>query len=62
MNEVWKNIFRNWIKSYESIQHLEKEGIVEDYRAEQLRETLLEEILNTCISEVEEDCELRGQK
>lgn len=55
MNEVWNNIFRNWIKSYESIEHLEKQGVVEDFKAEQMREDLLIDIINTCISEVEDE-------
>ena len=54
MSEVWKNIFRNWIKSYESIEHLEKQGVVEDFKAEEMRKNLLIDIINTCISEVEE--------
>lgn len=55
MSEVWKNIFRDWIKSFESIEHLEKQGVVEDFKAEQMRDNLLIDIINTCISEVEDE-------
>lgn len=54
MNDVWKRIFRNWIKSYESIEHLEKQGVAEDFKAEQMRDNLLIDIINTCIIEVED--------
>lgn len=54
MNDAWKRIFSDWIKSYEGIEHLEKQGVVEDFKAEEMRENLLTDIINTCISEVEE--------
>ena len=54
MNDAWKRIFNDWIKSYQSIEHLENQGVLAEFKADSAREQLLEDIINTCISEVEE--------
>ncbi|MBQ0113298.1 MAG: hypothetical protein KBT03_09235 [Bacteroidales bacterium] len=54
MNDVWKRIFEDYIKSYESIEHLSKQGIAGDDDIAILRNNLLTDIIETMRSEVEE--------
>ena len=53
MREVWKNIFRQNIKCYESIQILHEFGILDDDERADRERMLLSEIIETMKSEVE---------
>lgn len=52
MNDVWKRIFKEWIAMYESIDILQ-DSLIEDEEASELRCKLLDEIIETCETEVE---------
>lgn len=53
MNQVWINIFKKWIDCNNSINTLDKNGILEDFdECYRLKEKLLNEIIETCKSEV----------
>ena len=54
MNDVWKKTFKDYIACYEAIKTLNKNGIMVDEEAEVFKRTLLDEIIETFRSEVEE--------
>lgn len=54
MTDVWKRIFNNYIASYNAIDTLELNGITEDDETNAMRLKLLDEIIETMKSEVEE--------
>lgn len=51
MNDVWKRILKEWIEMYESIDILQ-DSLIEDEEASELRCKLLDEIIETCKSEM----------
>ena len=53
MNEVWKDIFKKYIKSYEAIKTLRKNDVIEDDLEVSLNMTLLDDIIVTFRREVE---------
>ena len=53
MNNVWERIFKEWIEMYEAIDTLQN-SLIEDEVAAELRCKLLDEIIETCKTEVEE--------
>lgn len=52
--EQWYKIFRDYIKSYESIAHLIDRGILSEDDAPDILQNLIEDIICTFKSEVEE--------
>ena len=54
MNDVWKHILKEWIEMYEAIDILQASLILDD-EASELRCKLLDEIIETCKSEIEVD-------
>lgn len=54
MNEVWKRIFKQYIECYNAIGVLVSNGIVDDEEENELRNTLLDEIISCMKSEVEQ--------
>ena len=52
MTEVWKNLFRQNIKCYESIQILHEFGILDEEERKEREKILLLEIIETMRSEV----------
>ena len=54
MNEVWKNIFKDWVECYHSIEIIEKHSITDGDVLEDLKKSLLEDIICTCKGELEE--------
>lgn len=54
MTEVWKNIFKQNIKCYESIQILHEFGILDEEEKAERENILLSEIIETMRSEVED--------
>ena len=54
MSDVWVEMFRNYIIDYDSINHLERDGIFDDEEANEFKIKLLREIIETMKSEVEE--------
>lgn len=52
MNDVWKRILKEWVKMYEAIDTLQ-DSLFEDEEASELRCKLLDEIIETCKTEVE---------
>lgn len=55
MNEVWYTMLKNWIESYEAIKTLNRNGIIDEEKSNELKITLLEEdIIETFKSEVED--------
>lgn len=54
MSDVWKNIFKDWISCYNSIEQLGTSGIVDDEEYDRLQIKLLDEIIETMRSEVED--------
>ena len=53
MTDVWKRIFKDWIETYEAIDKLQF-SLIEDEEAGELRWKLLDEIIFTCRTEVED--------
>lgn len=53
--EVWYQMMKNWIKSLDSIVHLEKQGILDDEEGIKAREKLLEDVIDTFIGETEDE-------
>ena len=54
MNDAWKRISKKYIDCYEAIKTLNKNGIMVDEEAEVFKRTLLDDIIETFRSEVEE--------
>ena len=54
MNEVWKAIMTNYIKDYEAICTLHDDAIIDNEGAAKLQKRLLDEIIVTFKSEVQE--------
>ena len=56
MNKVWEQIFKSWIDSYEAIRTLTINGIIDgdDNGDYEFKIKLLDEIIETCRTEVEE--------
>lgn len=54
MNDAWKRIFKEYVACYESIQILESNSIAVDDDAATLRYKLLEDIIETMKTEIEE--------
>lgn len=54
MNDVWKRIFKDYISCYNSIEQLSSSGIIDEEEADKLQIKLLDEIIKTMKSEVEE--------
>lgn len=52
MNEVWKNIFKEYIKSYEAIQTLECNGIFDEEEKAVHEHNLLFNIIETMKDEL----------
>ena len=52
--EQWYKIFRDYIKSYESIMHLTDRGILSEDDVPGILQNLIEDIICTFRSEVEE--------
>lgn len=55
MNEVWKNIFKEWVECYHAIKTIEKAGFTDEEETGDLKIRLLHEIIATCESEISED-------
>lgn len=53
MNEVWKTIFKSWVKDYDSIDYLDN-NLIEEEQTQELRTKLLIEIIETIRTEVED--------
>ena len=53
MNEVWMRIFNAWVDTYHAIDQLQC-NLIEDEQACELRCKLLDDIIETFKSEVEE--------
>lgn len=53
--EVWYGIFSDWVKSYNSINHLENEAILDDEETIAARDKLLKDIIETMIGEIEDE-------
>ena len=53
MTDVWKRIFQDWIETYEAIDKLQC-SLIEDEEAIELRCKFLDEIIETCRTEVED--------
>jgi hypothetical protein len=54
MNETWKKIFIDYISCYEAIQILFQNNVVDIEKADELEIKLLDEIIETFRSEVED--------
>ena len=54
MNESWKRIFKEYIECHNAIQILASHKIIEGEEVESIRWSLLEDIIETMRSEVEE--------
>ena len=56
MNEVWRNIFKTYIESYNAIETLRKNCILDEDNEDdvKLKMCLLDEIIETFKSEVED--------
>ena len=56
MNEVWRNIFKTYIESYNAIETLRKNYILDEDNEDdvKLKMCLLDEIIETFKSEVED--------
>lgn len=54
MSDVWKRMFKEWISCYNSIEQLSSSGIIDDEEELKLQIKLLDEIIETMRSEVEE--------
>lgn len=54
MDEVWIRMFKGWLKSYEAIETLAGENMLEDDEYLSLRGKLLNDIIVTVESEVNE--------
>lgn len=54
MNEVWKNIFKEYIKSYEAIQTLERNSIFDEEEKAVHEHNLLFSIIETMKQETED--------
>lgn len=55
MNEVWKNIFKEWVECYHAIKTIEKAGFTDEEETGDLKIRVLHEIIATCESEISED-------
>lgn len=53
--EVWYGIFSDWIKSYNSINHLENEAILDDEETITARDKLLNDIIETITGEINDE-------
>lgn len=53
MNEAWKNIFKDYIDSYNAIQTLKRNDLLDDESRVELEQDLLYEIIKTMKTEVE---------
>lgn len=54
MNEAWKRIFIDYISCYEAIQILFKNNVIDDEMEDELELKLLNDIIATFRSEVED--------
>lgn len=54
MSDVWKRIFKDWISCYNSIEQLSSSGIIDEEEDTRLQIKLLDELIGTMRSEVEE--------
>ena len=54
MNDAWKRIFKDWISCYNSIEQLSSGGIIDEEETDKLQIKLLDEMIETMRSEVEE--------
>ena len=54
LSKVWKQIFKNFIESYEAINTIYKNGYVDEDELALVRNKLLTDIIETFRSEVEE--------
>lgn len=54
MNEVWQRIFKDYIESYNAIETLKKNEILNEDDYQELKICLLEDIIITFKSEVED--------
>lgn len=55
MNEAWMRITKAYIESYEAIQTLKRNNVIDEEFCEELKVGLLENIIDTFKSEVEAD-------
>jgi len=55
MNDVWINMFKEWISCYNSIEQLSSSGIIDDEETEKLQIKLLDELIEVMRSEVEDE-------
>jgi len=53
MNDVWINMFKEWISCYNSIEQLSSSGIIDDEEDTRLQIKLLDELIETMRSDVE---------
>lgn len=53
--EVWYQIFRDWVKSYDAINHLEKKGILDDEETIIAKANLLKDMIETMLGEIEDE-------
>ena len=54
MEKIWRKIMKDYIKSYEAIKHLNNRGIISDDEVVHVLMNLIEDIICTFKSEVEE--------
>lgn len=53
MNEAWKKILKNYTDSYDAIQTLKRNFVIDDDLYQELRSDLLDDIIKTFKSEIE---------
>lgn len=54
MSDVWKRMLKEWISCYNSIEQLASSGIIDEEEELKLQIKLLDEMIETMRSEVEE--------
>lgn len=55
MSDVWERIFKDWISCYNSIEQLSSSGIIDEDENTELQVKLLDEMIETMRSEVEQN-------
>lgn len=55
MSDVWINMFKEWNSCYNSIEQLSSSGIIDEEEELKLQIKLLDELIETMRSEVEDE-------
>lgn len=53
--KVWYQIFSDWVKSYDSINHLGNNGVLDDEETITAKDKLLKDMIETMIGEIEDE-------